>query len=70
MAKENQLRYIHNLLKLLGCNLNMVNQTMKFDVGRILDPSVVSKWIWWMGMIIRFTFVEGIILNRIIELIL
>jgi hypothetical protein len=46
----------------------MVNQTMKFDVGRILDPSVVSKWIWWMGMIIRFIFVEGIILNRIIEL--
>jgi hypothetical protein len=40
---------------------------MKFDVGRILDPSVVSKWIWWMGMITRFTFVEGIILNRIIE---
>jgi hypothetical protein len=48
----------------------MVNQTMKFDVGRILDPSVVSKWIWWMGMVIRFTFVEGIILKRIIELIL
>jgi hypothetical protein len=48
----------------------MVNQTMKFDVGRTLDPSVMSKWIWWMGMVIRFTSVEGIILNRIIELIL
>jgi hypothetical protein len=48
----------------------MVNQTMKVDVGRILDPSVVTKWIWWMGMIIRFTFVEGIILKGIIELIL
>jgi hypothetical protein len=44
--------------------MNMVNQTMKFDVGRILDPSVVSKWIWWKGMIIRFTFVEGIILKN------
>jgi hypothetical protein len=33
----------------------------------ILDQSVVSKWIWWMGMIIEFTFVEGNILKGIIE---
>jgi hypothetical protein len=32
--------------------LTMVNQTMKFDVGMMLDQSVVSKWICWMGMII------------------
>jgi hypothetical protein len=29
---------------------------MKFEVEMILDQSVVSKWIWWMGMIIEFHF--------------
>jgi hypothetical protein len=43
---------------------------MKFDVEMILDQCVVSKWIWYMGMIMEFTFVGGIIFKGIIEIIL
>jgi hypothetical protein len=36
----------------------------------ILGHDKVSKWSWWIEVIIGFTWVESIILKRIIELIL